>query len=87
MKYKLDKITVTEVEVEIPDKCPGCGADFTDEKDDNLEVQGWMAVAWSAFIDGDGELDVMRGDQTQVACDRYEDTVMCRRCDHVIAEV
>jgi hypothetical protein len=27
MKIKMDKVTVTEVEMELPDTCPGCGID------------------------------------------------------------
>jgi hypothetical protein len=56
MKIRLDKITITQVEVEMPDACPHCGEDWRGEAiEDQLVVAsetgyGFDQVAESGII-------------------------------------
>lgn len=54
MKYSLTKITTTEVEIDLPDACPHCGADFSEEA--SIREYGYIGCTWGACI-VDGAFD------------------------------
>ena len=65
MKIRLDKITVTQVEVEMPDACPSCGAGWQEEVlEDQLVLAtetGWKCIApgeAGIIFDDQGESEV-----------------------------
>jgi DNA-directed RNA polymerase subunit RPC12/RpoP len=54
MKIKLDRVTAVEVEVELPETCPGCGLDFHDE--DSLKEDQFIGSEQSGrLVDGSPE--------------------------------
>jgi hypothetical protein len=64
MKAKLDRIAISEVEVEIPAACPKCGADFTVDEMNLIEDQ-WVAAEQPCSLGEDGPCDYGSGDQVE----------------------
>lgn len=83
MKTTITKVEHTEVEVDLPAACPGCGKDFSG--DDALIACGWMAVEQTCHLAPDGE----RVDWDQETEDFYEIQVTtgykCAACKQLVA--
>jgi hypothetical protein len=82
MKIQLDKVVVTAVEVDIPEVCPRCGADFTDG--DALEEQQLCFGSQACAIVGDVVDD--HGESRSGDC-AYVTGFRCRSCrEEVVSE-
>ena len=80
-KVKISTVTVTEREIEIPDKCPECKADLT--KVDSVRESGYVAFSSCSYIDhGEVCSDANDTDFADSMRTRYE----CIECSHVLAE-
>ena|SRR5450755_1615692 len=82
MKIQLDKVVVTAVEVDIPEVCPRCGADFTDG--DALEEQQLCFGSQACAIVGDVVDE--HGESRSGDC-AYVTGFRCRSCrEEVVSE-
>jgi hypothetical protein len=82
VKFTLDVVTVTQREVDLPARCPGCGADLSASA--ALAVGGWMGVTQNAHLDEHSgfEWDEAYKDHAEL---QYNDEVQCRQCDMALA--
>ena len=81
-KVTVTTVTTTERQVEIPDRCPGCGTDLTETQ--SIRESGYVAFSSYCHVDGDevraeDEFDHDFADSMRT---RYE----CLSCSHVLAE-
>lgn len=88
MKIKLDKLTVTEVEVEMPDVCPHCKANW---KETGL-IEGQLVAAsqtcglYGGIVEGHLQFDDYSSSDLFYE-QHYITDYMCSNCHEVIAEV
>ncbi|MES2339237.1 MAG: hypothetical protein V4537_14180 [Pseudomonadota bacterium] len=83
MKVALQRIVLTEVEADVPDACPECGADFK-AVEMNLVEESYVASSQGCFMSsaGDRLLDYDVGEF------HYEADIVVGyqcRCGHVLA--
>lgn len=87
MKIRLDKISVTQVEVEMPDVCPHCGEDW---KGEVIEDQLVTASETGYGFELVGETGVIFEDQCDqeafYECGSYVTGYTCAFCARVIVD-
>lgn len=82
MKVELDKLTVTTVEAEIPDKCPKCGASFFEEE--SLRENQYTASNQNCnMVEGEARLDEY-GSSDEIYDCQYVVGYQCANCHHVL---
>jgi DNA-directed RNA polymerase subunit RPC12/RpoP len=83
MKIQLDTVYVTRAEYELPEKCPACGVDFTEEN--SLKEEQLVLASQRCSIAADGKtLDDYDGGEMYFDCGDYTTGYRCARCEHVI---
>lgn len=81
-KFTLEKATWTDVEVEVPDKCPACGASFVGEESALVEWN-WHDVRYTLALDasdattGEREWDVIPESYRDDGEDYHPFLLMC----------
>lgn len=79
MKAKVTKLVETVVEVELPEKCPKCGADFTSE-DYNLRQAELSSSVLPAMINGGVEIGGVDPEPGDVMVTGY----FCGECNEML---
>jgi hypothetical protein len=68
--------------VDLPDKCPECGADF--HKPESLIEELYMAVEQTCCINSDGELDAEETTYEDFPEAQYPTGFKCKACKHQV---
>lgn len=55
MKVSISDVVVTTREVDIPEACPNCDADFVDASENNLTAYEWQDQARSGHLGGEDD--------------------------------
>ncbi len=82
MKVQLDKITVTTVEAELPETCPNCKADLTEEES-LREDQYTASNQRCQMIPNEDRLDEY-GSSEECYDLQYVVGYACAKCDHIL---
>lgn len=80
MKVKLDKLTVTEVEAELPERCPECEADLTEN--DALKEDQFVGSEQQGRLTADGP--DCSGYFENATEPTYVVAYRCGNCDHTL---
>lgn len=86
---KVDVRDIVSREVEIPDVCPECGADFSDPEESNLRIHQLETTSQRGWLAGCPPMEKRHIEYDEVIGTNHGGEVLsagyqCAMCDHVL---
>jgi hypothetical protein len=83
-KVTISIVGVTTIEIEIPDKCPECGADLTETE--SIRETGYVAYSSPGHIEKDPRQVAIQCENETDFADSMITRHECLACSHTLAE-